>query len=235
MRTATYSSSSYLDEPWRRLAWVVPLAIALWVVILMCFAVLLARTAAPPPEEQPLQARIIEIPPPAGLQAAPAHPAAAPHPEVHKPARVPHPHAELHPRIKLKSIAPPMPVSPEGTAKAPPTAAAPSAPAKSAPSSEEGSAGSAIGNDNQGARAIFAPTPEIPDDLREQIFESVAVAHFKVGYDGAVEVSLTKPTENPQINQMLLDTLKQWRFFPAMRQGVAIASEFDVRIPIAVR
>lgn len=34
---------------------------------------------------------------------------------------------------------------------------------------------------------------------------------------------------------LLLDTLKQWRFFPAVRNGIAINSEFDVRIPIAVR
>jgi protein TonB len=199
------------------------------------FALLLARTAAPPPAEPPLQAQIIEIPPPAGLQAAPAHPAAAPHPEVHKPAKAVHPHLEAHPHIKVKAIAPPLPVSPEGTAKAPPITAAPSAPAKSGPATEEGGSGGGIGNDNQGARAIFAPTPEIPDDLRQLVFEAVAVAHFKVGYDGAVEVALTKPTENPQINQMLLDALKQWRFFPAMRKGVAVVSEFDVRIPIAVR
>jgi protein TonB len=235
VRTATYGSSSYLDEPWRRLVLVAPVALAIWGAILTGFALLLAQTSAPPPEEQPLQARIIEIPPPAGLQAAPAHPATALRPEVHKPARTVHPHVEVHPRAKVKAIAPPMPISPEGTAKAPPIASAPSAPAKSGPATEEGSSGSAIGNDNQGARAIFAPTPEIPDDLREQVFESVAVAHFKVGYDGVVEVSLTKPTENPQINQMLLDALKQWRFFPAMRQGVAVASEFDMRIPIAVR
>ena len=34
---------------------------------------------------------------------------------------------------------------------------------------------------------------------------------------------------------MLLDSLKQWKFFPAMRNGVAIPSEFDVRIPITVQ
>jgi hypothetical protein len=34
---------------------------------------------------------------------------------------------------------------------------------------------------------------------------------------------------------VLIDTLKQWRFFPAMKSGVAIDSQFDLRIPISVQ
>jgi len=34
---------------------------------------------------------------------------------------------------------------------------------------------------------------------------------------------------------MLLSMLKQWRFFPATKGGVAIDAVFDVRIPVAVR
>ena len=33
----------------------------------------------------------------------------------------------------------------------------------------------------------------------------------------------------------LLTTLQQWRFFPAMKGGVAIDSAFDVRIPVSVQ
>jgi len=50
-----------------------------------------------------------------------------------------------------------------------------------------------------------------------------------------VRVSLTQPTANPRMNQILLDTLKQWRFFPAMKSGIAVDSEFDLRIPITVQ
>jgi len=94
--------------------------------------------------------------------------------------------------------------------------------------------GAGIGSDNAGARAMYAPTPTIPDDLREGTFSTMAVARFKVSSDGSVEVSLVKPTPNPRLNQILLDTLKQWKFFPAMKDGIAINSEFEVRIPIAV-
>jgi protein TonB len=95
--------------------------------------------------------------------------------------------------------------------------------------------GAGLGSDNAGARAMYAPKPTIPDDLREGAFSTMAVARFKVSSDGAVEVSLIKPTPNPRLNQILLDTLKQWKFFPAMKAGVAINSEFEVRIPIAVQ
>lgn len=95
--------------------------------------------------------------------------------------------------------------------------------------------GAGLGSDNSGARAMYAPTPTIPDDLRETTFSTVAVARFKVSPQGDVDVTLIKPTPNPRLNQIVLDTLKQWKFFPAMKDGIAINSQFEVRIPIAVQ
>jgi periplasmic protein TonB len=94
--------------------------------------------------------------------------------------------------------------------------------------------GYGLGNDSSGARAIYAPLPKIPDELRQADFKSVAVAQFKVSAAGAVTVSLITPTPYPRLNEILLATLRQWRFFPAMRGGVAVNSEFEVRIPISV-
>jgi protein TonB len=86
-----------------------------------------------------------------------------------------------------------------------------------------------------GARAIYAPTPVIPDDLREDVIQTEAVARFKVSFDGASEVTLEKPTSSPRLNQVILDALKQWKFFPAVHNGIAIESSFEVRIPISVQ
>ena len=61
------------------------------------------------------------------------------------------------------------------------------------------------------------------------------MAHFHISFDGVAKVTLTQPTSNPRLNLLLLDTLRQWRFFPAIRNGIATDSEFDVRIPIAVQ
>ena len=228
-----------LDEPARRLPWVIPAAIAIWAILLSGFSLILMRTTAPREEVAPIEARLIEIPHEVGgLQgnggathpAAPAVPIVKPHPAAH-----------------MKKVAPLPPVirSEYGTKKsteAPGVEEAPGAGAGTA--TESGASGSAetgggsgggIGSDTVGARAIYAPTPVIPDDLREDAIQTEAVARFKVSFDGVSEVTLEKPTSSPRLNQVILDALKQWKFFPAVHNGVAIESSFEVRIPISVQ
>ena len=250
-RVAHLPGSPWLDDGWRRFAWIAPLGVALWLSLLAIFADLLMQTSPPPPLSNPVEARIVEIPAPAGVQGGPsaAQAPAAPKPVVHPPP--PHPHPHPRPRPVLVHPAPPVvPPSAEGTANnPPPTSAAKSAPAAAANAGSAGSGSSSaaggaaasggssggLGNGSSGARAIYAPTPEIPDDMREQAMVAVAVAHFEVGYDGHVQVTLTQPTMNPELNELLLTTLKQWRFAPATQNGVAIESQFDVRIPVTVQ
>jgi protein TonB len=145
----------------------------------------------------------------------------------------------VHPH---KLIIPEAPPSFAGTRKEAPAessastkGAATSGSAESSGAPQEKGGGSGLGSDSLGARAIYSPVPKIPDDLREVAFEAEAVAHFEVTYDGSVKVTLAKPTADPRLNQILLSTLQQWRFFPAMKGGVAIDSAFDVRIPISVQ
>jgi protein TonB len=233
-----------LDEPARRLLWIVPLSIAIWAILLSGFSLILMRTKVMPQEEsKPIEARLVEIPKDiGGLQGngGAIHPAAPAIPKA-KPIVRPHPAAHL------KKIAPLPPVirSPYGTEKsteAPSVEEKPGASAGStSESSESGSSetgegsGGGIGTDTVGARAIYAPTPVIPDDLREDVMQTEAVARFNVTFDGISQVTLEKPTSSPRLNQVLLDTLKQWKFFPAVKNGVAIASSFEVRIPISVQ
>lgn len=234
-----FISSVEQDEPWRRLAWIIPLAVVLWVALLAAFGLLLEGTAPPPPELAPAEMRIIEIPPTAGLAGgAPAPAKPQPHAPtvVHRPViarpKIPH--------LTKPRIVPEIPPSENGTAKStaepqPASGSAAETPSSAGVTGGSGSGGGAgLGSDSGGARAIISPTPVIPDDLREEALNTVAVAHFKVTYDGQVQVTLTKPTESPRLNQILLDTLNQWRFFPAHKNGVAIDSEFDVRIPVSV-
>ena len=229
------------DQSPRRLLWIVPIAFLIWSVILLAFGYLLRQTTPPPPILSPVEARIVELPPVAGLQggaaaAAPAAPHAAPKPR-------PHPIPRPHVHVMKPRVMPPAP-SINGTAKK--TAKAPAPPAGSSTATRTTGAtgvsggkgvgsGAGVGSDSGGARAIYAPTPEIPDDMRDNPFQAVAMAHFKVTADGQVEVALVKPTQSPRLNEILLETLKQWRFFPAMRGGVAVDSEFDVRIPISIQ
>ena len=202
------------------------------------------RTKVMPQEEsKPIEARLVEIPKDiGGLQGngGAIHP---PAPAIPKAKPIVRPHPAAH----LKKIAPLPPVirSPYGTEKsteAPSVEEKPGASAGStSESSESGSSetgegsGGGIGTDTVGARAIYAPTPVIPDDLREDVMQTEAVARFNVTFDGISQVTLEKPTSSPRLNQVLLDTLKQWKFFPAVKNGVAIASSFEVRIPITVQ
>ena len=87
----------------------------------------------------------------------------------------------------------------------------------------------------QGARAIDQPVPVIPDDLREEALSALAVARFHVAADGTATVELVRPTRNPRLNQLLLDTLSRWRFFPAVKDGRPVASTEDLPISVEVR
>jgi periplasmic protein TonB len=240
------TSSVSLDEPWRRFGWIIPAALLVWAALLTAFALLLETTAPPPPALAPAEVRIIELPPTGGLQGgpAPAKPKTEPvKPRSHVIRRPPTPRAETH-RLPKPTAAPEVTPSVNGTAKASAEAPVETGPVKKnavetpsggIPGGTGSGTGSGIGSDSGGARAIFAPKPVIPNDLREQVFQAVAVAHFKVSYGGNVQVTLTTPTQSPRLNELLLETLKQWRFFPAMKNGVAIDSEFNVRIPISVQ
>jgi len=92
------------------------------------------------------------------------------------------------------------------------------------------SAGGSPATVSQQARLLSQPLPEVPDDLRDQAFQAVAVARFAVHADGTFDVELVKPTQNPRLNQILLATLGQWRFFPAIENGRPVESHQDVRV-----
>jgi len=241
-----------LDDPWRRLVWLTPAAFLLWGALLIGLAFLLQGTAQPPTTIERLDARLIDLPAaaePGGLQGAaePAAPATAEPPAPPPPQ--PLPRVEKKPEapvahVKKKTEAPPPLYDARGTHTLPADEVQGNPDTQAPTAGESGTlsngapghgGGGGMGKDSIGARAIYAPAPTIPDDLRENVFETVALAHFHVSFDGVATVTLTQPTSNPRLNLRLLDTLKQWRFFPAIRNGIATDSEFDVRIPIAVQ
>jgi protein TonB len=85
------------------------------------------------------------------------------------------------------------------------------------------------------ARAIYKPMPELPDELRRRNIELVAVARFRVAANGSAQVELIEPTSDPELNRVLLESLKRWKFFPALQDGKPVTSNIDIRIPISVR
>jgi protein TonB len=76
--------------------------------------------------------------------------------------------------------------------------------------------------------------PQIPDDLREEAFSSAALARFHITVDGSVSVELAKPTPNPRINRILLESLRKWRFMPAIKNGKPVSSTEEIVVKVEV-
>ncbi|MCP3727568.1 TonB family protein [Paraburkholderia sp. CNPSo 3272] len=197
------------------------------------------RPAAPP---QAIELQVVELPyaprasetPPRNVRLdAPTAPHGAPRvqrqPQVARSSAAHHAR-ELPPRR-------PAPEAPQGATAtqqdSPATPASKSASAQGADTRQSGTqsnAGGPSGPVSQQARLLSQPLPEVPDDLRDQAFQAVAVVRFAVHADGTFDIELVKPTQNPRLNQILLATLRQWRFFPAIENGRPVESHQDVRV-----
>jgi protein TonB len=85
-----------------------------------------------------------------------------------------------------------------------------------------------------GARALYQPKPALPEDLRDQSMHIVVRARIHIAADGGLRIELIKPAPDPRINQLVLNTLKTWRFFPALQAGKPVASVQDVNVAFDV-
>ncbi|SOE60772.1 outer membrane transport energization protein TonB [Burkholderia sp. D7] len=212
------------------------IAFVLWAVLLTQIVNPLLRplpNAATPPQA-PMEMRLVELAAPSANTPA-AAPSAPPAEVTHQaharrdptPVRVVKPHEIQRPNpepMTVKTDQPAPSAPPQANAAATSTAAATtSSSSASASNTADTSAGSA-------ARVISQPMPSLPDDLREDAYQAVAVARFDIHPDGTIEVELSKPTQNPRLNALLLETLRKWRFFPAMQGGHPVESHQDVRV-----
>jgi protein TonB len=232
-----------LDEPTTRIVIAVAIAFGLWCAALVLVGGLLVTPEITPPSPPNLDAQLVEIepPPPATstpAQAAPAHPAppanikhATPVP-VHRATPV-----HLEPSQRAAShMAPPDSPSAPAAPPAPPAPPASAMPAESVANRSLAATDlAASGSGHTGARVITQPLPEIPDDLREAAYHALALARFTIHPDGSVDVELLQPTQQPRLNQLLLASLHNWRFFPATENGKPVESHQDVRVHLVVQ
>jgi protein TonB len=242
------AAAVFRDDPWRRVPWLLPLAAGLTLLSLVGFLKLLAGPPFVAPPAPAVEVEVVELAPsPAAPRAPPARPPPAaeppvalepppPPPLLQSTPPPPRPVLEPEPAPVAKPVPPPPPhpARPQRTAPSltPPVAAAPAAPSP-APAPPVASAPPNGGN--MGARALYQPLPEIPEELRRRAVDLVAVARFRVAANGSAEVELIEPTPDAALNRALLETLKKWRFFPALEGGKPRASTIEIRIPISVR
>jgi protein TonB len=195
-----------IDSPWRRLHWTLPLALLICAVAFIWFAYSMGQPAIHTPEPVPVDAELIELPAPSQAQPQ-VRQKAIEQPRI-EPAVQPEPNPPLQqeqPSENLSPVAPPL--SSAASVNTTPVPVNPSALTES-----------------RGAQAIVRPLPVIPDDLRQEAMSEAATARFQIAVDGSATVELVKPTQNPRLNRLLLDTLKSWKFFPAMKEGKPVVS-----------
>jgi protein TonB len=229
------SAAYYRDDSWRRLPWLLPLALLLSALALAAFLWFLSGSRYTPPPPPAVQVDVIELPTPPSAETAPA-PELEPEPPA-PPMVEPEP-APPPPEQVVEPTPPPPPPKPTPrpkvqATKLPPTTAAPPQTAV-APQTPPPSAAPAGGN-TMGPRALYQPKPEIPEELRHHRLDLVAVARFQVAANGSTQVELIEPTPEPLLNRALLEILVKWRFFPALEGGRPVASTIDVRIPVTVK
>jgi len=240
------------DDPWRRLPWLAPVSLVIALLSLMGFLRLLAQAPDRPRSPAPVDVGLIELPAseaaavPATAAAPPeaVAPPSPPEPEIAAPApEEPLPEAVPEPKVETKPPPPhpqkrPPPPRPAERAIEPAPAASPlnASPTQESrlPAPEAVAPSSPVGG-SVGARAIFQPMPSIPDSLRQHRLDAVAIVVFHVAPDGSATAELRQATDDPRLNQVLLEGFRRWRFFPALDHDRPIASTIELRVPIAVR
>jgi protein TonB len=249
--TTSMRTLQSVDNPWRRLPWTLPAALLVWAAVLWGFAHFMEKPTLPV-EPPPIEARLIEEPAPVATRSnLPERPVV-----VHEPKPLPQVmprQAPVMPQVSSPTEQRPQVQKAEAPTNSGPSvlAAAPGgvsgegqAAAYGNTSGYSGSqAGSYDGNTpsrgniyaNSGARAIVRPMPQIPDDLRAESFNVSALARFHIAVDGSAKVELAKPTPNTRLNWILLDSLKKWRFIPAIKNGKPVASTEEIVVRIEVK
>jgi protein TonB len=219
------------DGPWQRLVWSLPVALVITTLAVAGFIAVLAQAPRPPMPRR-LAMWVVELPPEPRPPAVSPPTKKVPTPSPNTPPtspKEPQPkRSRPAPQHKANRLRPQPRIRPEP--QPPARTAAPAAPLAQAHASLKPSGGVTMG-----ARALYKPIPEIPDELRHRHLSLVAVARFRVAADGSANVNLIQPTPEPRLNTAVIETLQKWRFFPAMEDGRPIASTIDIRIPIEVQ
>ncbi|MGF6854218.1 energy transducer TonB [Paraburkholderia sp. CI3] len=218
------------------------ISLGIWPLVLAALSSGLLKSSQPAPPPAPLDMHVVVLDEPAPPESRPSQtPVAVPAEQAPR-------HAQTQSRTSAHRAVPPVPTRPQTLTT--PAAAAPSVPVASQAqrpsqddqpeqtaaagsqqsSAQRDAAPAASASSNTAARSISQPLPTLPDDLREQAYQTIATARFTIHADGSVDVELIHATPNPRLNQLLLDTLRRWRFFPALRDGRPVESTQNIRV-----
>ena len=76
--------------------------------------------------------------------------------------------------------------------------------------------------------------PAVPRELRTSTLRTFVRARFDIAADGGFQVTLLTSSGNPQLDALTLETLRRWRWQPAIVNGQPTASIQRVRVEFVV-
>ncbi len=85
---------------------------------------------------------------------------------------------------------------------------------------------------DHGPIPVFNPKPVLPEYLEYQDASHSVVVVFEVSAEGAVNPRLVVSSGHDEIDAVVLETLKRWRFQPGVKDGRPVNSHFRARIDV---
>ena len=81
---------------------------------------------------------------------------------------------------------------------------------------------------------IFNPLPVIPSNLRTHGYSTYVRVEFFVNKDAAFTSKLLSSTGYDELDRVVIDTLKKWKFSPATMDGQPVNGTLKLRIQFSV-
>lgn len=84
------------------------------------------------------------------------------------------------------------------------------------------------------AQAVECPHPEIPASLHEECYKSCCLARFNISDEGKHRVTLISSSGSDEVDEIALQTLRRWKFKPAMLNGKPVQSVRKIKVEFEV-
>jgi protein TonB len=157
------------------------------------------------------------------------------------PTEKPKPQERQLEAVKLAVVpqAPPPPIVLAPPMQTPPLAPAPvfAAPAPPEPSPPAPPAPPAVVQAGDlGAQMVSGRPPRYPVDSRRQREQGVVLLALTLGIDGRVSsISIARSSGHARLDNAARDAVRQWRWSPVLRSGVAVIVKGVVEIPFVLQ
>ncbi|HWA82479.1 MAG TPA: TonB family protein, partial [Fimbriimonadaceae bacterium] len=85
------------------------------------------------------------------------------------------------------------------------------------------------------AEPVNEVQPEIPDSLKSQELKTFVRVKVEIAEDGTFEVILRTSSGKPDVDKIILDSLKRWKWKPALKDGQPVKSTQLFKFEIEVK